>query len=474
MPIRVQVPGHGVVEFPDGTAEQEMLSALNTLTASEKAPEPEKPAAGGFQMMGDVLVPAGQVDMQRDANAIKTAATAGVDFVKNNPAPIGATIGGALAAPLTGGMSLLPAMAVAGGASAAGAAAGNAVAGRPVDEGVVGQGVMGAAGPVAGKAMSAAGDFFSRKALPTVRAALKPAVSSLRQQAGASIEGIDGVANRVASIILRNRWSKPEHAMAAVKEGEKMVQSALANAPADTVLDIPQRLPRYLQNLQQSAGGQASPGRDLGAIKSAAEGVMEGPLARDITQQVAVPSRVLGANGQPVMTTEQQVVGRELRDNVSPAEGLTVARLTGRWGNRKAWGELKGAEQEVSKATERALRDSVKQAVKPIRPGLKMQHEAFTALPFLDQMTNRMANRDIVGLPAWLNIAAPGTATAKVGGGLLANSVAKNQLRAGFGLDSLGSMTTNAAKPAESLTPVMLRAIMLGLLDGSPEVPQDK
>lgn len=44
-PIRVQVPGHGIVEFPAGTSEDVMREALSTLTQPTQAPVPAKPAA---------------------------------------------------------------------------------------------------------------------------------------------------------------------------------------------------------------------------------------------------------------------------------------------------------------------------------------------------------------------------------------------------------------------------------------------
>jgi hypothetical protein len=44
MPVRVEVPGHGVVEFPDGTDEATMTKALQSL----QSPEPEEKSVGGF------------------------------------------------------------------------------------------------------------------------------------------------------------------------------------------------------------------------------------------------------------------------------------------------------------------------------------------------------------------------------------------------------------------------------------------
>lgn len=51
MPIRVQVPGHGVVEFPDGTAENDMRAAIDQLSGT-----PQRPGAmaRGIQVAGDV------------------------------------------------------------------------------------------------------------------------------------------------------------------------------------------------------------------------------------------------------------------------------------------------------------------------------------------------------------------------------------------------------------------------------------
>jgi hypothetical protein len=52
MPIRVQVPGHGIVEFPDGTPQDEMAKALSSLSAPASAPPP--PERSWLQTAGEV------------------------------------------------------------------------------------------------------------------------------------------------------------------------------------------------------------------------------------------------------------------------------------------------------------------------------------------------------------------------------------------------------------------------------------
>lgn len=54
-PIRVQVPGHGIVEFPAGTPEAEMREALMTLGEPEPTPQGAAPAPGLIERFLGVL-----------------------------------------------------------------------------------------------------------------------------------------------------------------------------------------------------------------------------------------------------------------------------------------------------------------------------------------------------------------------------------------------------------------------------------
>ena len=98
---------------------------------------------------------------------------------------------------------------------------------------------------------------------------------------------------------------------------------------------------------------------------------------------------VMAGNTAPVPTT-----ARALRTDVSPAEALELARGGGKWGNKRAWGEQKGAAREASKAVERAERDAVKAAVPEAKPLLARQGQAIQARQALDRQALREGNRE--------------------------------------------------------------------------------
>lgn len=93
MPIRVNLPGGDVANFPDGTPPAEIERALAAHTSQPAAEEP-----GLLQ--------------------------SGWNFVKNHPTEVGAMLGGIAAVPLTGGASLPAAIAAAGLGGAGGAGLG--------------------------------------------------------------------------------------------------------------------------------------------------------------------------------------------------------------------------------------------------------------------------------------------------------------------------------------------------------------
>jgi hypothetical protein len=153
---RVHLPDGRIVNFPDGMPEQEIAAAVQSLSQAEP-PQGDLGRFGGYKRIGD---------------AVKGAA--------KHPIETGALIGGAVAAPLTGGASLLPAMAAAGLGGAGGAGLGmiyNALFGeqdspttapgvikRMGGEGVAQAGVQGG-GQLVSKALKAIGTQAYRGAL---------------------------------------------------------------------------------------------------------------------------------------------------------------------------------------------------------------------------------------------------------------------------------------------------------------------
>lgn len=445
MPIKVNLPGGGVANFPDGTPPEVIERELATVTgqpqASHDAPKPgivERatnwlPAIGG--MVGGVAggVPGAAVGGAAGEGLRKLAQSAGqlpaavADIARNMATPEGRS------------------------ATAQGFASGAREG--AIDSGLEGAGQAGAqvVGGVVGKGVGMAGRALADTAAGRlVQAAVKPAVSSLRQQAGASVEGLTGTTKKMADILLKNRWKHADSARDALAAAEQRIQHGVTpdpNASFQPLLDTATRIPKYLGELADDAGKQAIPGADVAAIESTMDGVLEGNLA----QSVKRPATTGFIPGREVPTTQVQ---RVMRAGVTPEQGLEAARKSSKWANSKAYGELKGAETEASKTVERAIRHSLKDAaahpqaparLKAVPAAMSEQSDALTVLPLLDRMTWRQGNRDLLGFPA---IAATGAevAAGKVPiVGILAQLARSGQLRAGYGAHSLGNVLKAAA-----------------------------
>lgn len=76
MPIRVQVPGHGIVEFPDGTPQDEMAKALSSLAdAPDVKTDPQR---SWLDTAKDVAIGAGKGAASTAANIGEMAVNAGM------------------------------------------------------------------------------------------------------------------------------------------------------------------------------------------------------------------------------------------------------------------------------------------------------------------------------------------------------------------------------------------------------------
>lgn len=299
--------------------------------------------------------------------------------------------------------------------------------------------VTGAAGPVLSAGATKLADVIGNSAVPLVRSALKPTVTAMKQQAGASVTGLDAQANALASFIVKNRLTTADKAEAMIADAERELQRLVQGSTA--VTDAPQRAQRYLDALKRSAAKQGLGADDVAAIvRKQRELLKSSPLSETVTSTVMrpSPSGLVGPNGQPVQVPTQ-VQARALRTDVTPGEALDIARSTGRWSTRKQWGEQKGAAIEAEKAVERAARDSVKDAVPGAREQLQTQGKAITAKKVLDRKAFREANRDAVSLPAHV-VGAAEVAQGRVPFlALAANWLRNNQLKAGVWADQLAS-----------------------------------
>lgn len=282
--------------------------------------------------------------------------------------------------------------------------------------------------------MAKAGKAIQEQARPLVQAALKPTLSAMRRVTGSG--GVNAKTKNLVDFIIEHRLTDPEKAQALVARTEGELQSLLAGSTVPT--DAPQRAIRYLQALERSASRQGLPAADVATIRNAAAEVLESGLGKDVVTMVAQPHpTLLGANGKPVTVLVPQTT-RALRTDVGAGEALERARASGRWGNRKQWGEQKGAQIESSKAVERAERDAMKVAVPDARGLLRTEGMAIQSREVLDRAAHRAANRDAVSMPATI------AAGAEVAQGRVpvvafaANWLRNNQMKAGIYADQLG------------------------------------
>lgn len=323
----------------------------------------------------------------------------------------------------------------------------------------------GAAGPVVGAVAGRTVKAIGNTARPLVRAALKPTVTEMKRQAGASITGIDAQANQLADFIIKNRLTTPDKAEAIIVDAEKELQRLVTGSKA--VTDAPQRAQRYLEAVKRSAAKQGLGAADVSAIvKKQRELLKSSPLSEDVVSVVQrpSPSGLVNASGQPVMVPTN-VTTRALRTDVTPAEALDVARSTSRWSTRKQYGELKGASVEADKAVERAARDSVKASVPGAEKQLQTQARAITAKKVLQRQAFREANRDAVSLPAHV-IAAGEIAQGKVPVmAAAANWLRNNQLKAGIWADRLS--TALKRNDVQEVSRIMNRISVAGTAQAS-------
>jgi hypothetical protein len=288
-----------------------------------------------------------------------------------------------------------------------------------------------------GRAAVRAGKALVNQAEPLVQAALKPTIASLKKMTSTTPgrQTLDAKAKGLVRFIIDNRLTTPEKAERVIQQSEGALKSLLGSA---TATDAPRRAMRYLEAVERSAARQALPEADVAAVRNAAAELVRNELGEDVIRMVPAPHPTLvGANGQPLMVMKPEI-SRQLRSDVGPGEAMDRARAMSQWGNKKAWGEQKGASVEASKSVERALRDAVKEAVPAARPVLARQGMAIRAFETLDRATQRTGNRDAASLPAHV-IAAGEIASGRVPVlAIAANWLRNNQMKAGIWADRLG------------------------------------
>jgi hypothetical protein len=447
MPIEVEVEGLGVLEFPDDTPQDVISASVRKMAGGN---EREQGIRSRMKAQG---VPDDRIE-------------SGLKFDAEMDAARDRALPGALA--LGGGFFGGPA------GAGLGAYVGSRATGESVGDSAV-TGALNAVVPAAvSKGMSALGGFVKNKAVPMVSAAVKPSVALLRRRAG--IEGTtpSAVGKRIADTILKEGLKTSDDAHALVGGLDKEVQAAVSGA-SDKKLDIASRIPRYLGALTRKVENQITPGRDRTAIQNFGRELMtDSPLsARTGEAAVADPSletslmRILNEArnmGKPALratgtTGPSASFGsgspRALRADVTPAEGLKIARAKSFFDK-----DASGASVAAGKATERALRDSVKQAVPEAAPLLRRQGQALDAAKVLEDMAVRTGNRDAMSLPGIVG-AAPSLAQGKVPLlGMLSQFMRNNQMKVGHAAYKYGPKMQRGAAPTGEAVRAALMALM--------------
>lgn len=446
--IRVETP-KGVIEFPEGTSEQDINEAVAQLMDDQGAWASVKNAVVGAgkavanEVLGmaeagsKLLFPA---DIQLPDGSVVKAPRPDFSQYRQQLQPTkdeqtANTVMNALlfAAPTGGKVTGATRLARLGERMVGGAvnAATHSTLQGNTPEDTSHAALIGAAMPVATGPIGAAASWLGGKAERMVQSAVKPTVTSLKQTSGASREGINVVAKRMARFIIDNKITTPDKAEAIIKNAETELQSLLT-ANGGTLTDAGARAERYLFALRRSARKQGIPADDVEILDAKIRGFMRtSPLTESVQATNASGAPVFDANGLPVMI-------RVPRQDVTAQEALDVARNTGRWSTRKQWGEQKGAAVEADKAVERAARDATKRAVPGASPLLARESKAIGAKQALDRMFQREGNTNPIDLPSY--VVAGGGHGFWAAVNLFLN---KNKLRAGIIGDAIGRAERN-------------------------------
>jgi hypothetical protein len=331
--------------------------------------------------------------------------------------------------------------------------------------------MVGAAGPMVGAAAIKGARWIGSKAEPLARAALKTPLRILREQVGASKQGADAMASKIANTVLNNRFFNADKAddFIDVRMG-KIDDEMVKNAAVPT--DAPSRTMDYLQEIHDAA--QKAPGTARVGAQSAVEAERAAVLAGDYAHDVQVgtrqvPSSILGPNGQPVMQSVPNMQ-RQVKPSVPVSEARAATLASARFDPKK-WGGFQGA-GEPSKAVELASRDAVKEALPQTKPLFEEVAPAMPARDALRLMHVRDAGRDTVGpyrAIGAIQAAASGSAM-PLEVGMLAQLYKNNQLRLGIYARDIEKILQSQDKMAAAR---MLQKLGVSLTSQAADVPRE-
>lgn len=387
-PIRVEVPGLGIVEFPEGTSEDTMRSAITKQLGAPKPsaePPPRAPIAG----RGTGYDPRGSADTGRM-------------LVDNLP-----TIASIAAMPFTGGMSALGALGTAFGAAGGGSLLRSFLDDKPetlpqalgtaTQEGLltgalpegVGRGLAMLAGPVSRAAQS----LMQQTLKPTGKAVLNAA------KAGSDVP-------KVVQFMLDEHLPVTQYGLSQlnliIKQSNDEVQKILT--PIATRSIDPAKLAARADVSAARVGETINPETDNRAVQSVKDQFLR---HKNVTQpgQVGtkeVPSKILNEQGNPAFTTQEPVMG-SVPKNLTPLEAQKMKVASYQSLAKKAYeGKLTEANLESQKDILRGFREDIESAAKNAGKDVGAINEregtAIEAREFVTKQLLRAGNNDKVAL----------------------------------------------------------------------------
>jgi len=366
-PIRVQVPGHGIVEFPAGTSENVMREALQTLsqqpfnaprlvmggrTVSERPGVPER-------QMSAIAARQGGMTPERREQSIATGREMAV------PAA------GAIGAAMSGGLTI-PAM-MAGAAQIASDADQDI---DPVERKIralwagVEQSGLGLAGKVASVAApwlkNTARSLWNRGAkitMPTAR-------STSTMRTGGSLE-----------------QAKDEIAETVLSQGRGTIRRGNARAVRETIGELEDALDEVVAGAdgfvrrEELRDALRAAARDVGPASTQAAALQLDALERSFNLLKNAPYKMTVA--------EAQKMKRQIYDTFSKSYPA---------------GAAESATAAAEKVTARALKEGIVREVPEARPINAAMQRQIPAARAMDEAVSRIANHNLVGLSGALAI----------------------------------------------------------------------
>jgi hypothetical protein len=308
MPQRINVPGIGFVNFPDGMSDEQIGAAIDQMQAEGNAPAKEAPLTREHAAPGSL-----QIRPEHPHAMIGR-------FAKEHLPTIGGIAGGLLAAPFTGGASIPAALAItAGGAAAGGAAGALGRAGLNAAEGL--QGGITSPGDLA---LDMGAEALKQGASQAVGGALTKGAGVVLRKGG---EGLYNLALRPEMNALRASFpgvTRAGLAQAGLDKALPVTQAGLAKA-GGVVDDLAAQADNAVAAIPK---GTTVPMSRITSVAGAAKPVIKEAQNRgnDAVRPVFTHVKQLGAS-YPAQATPQQAleIQRALARGAGSASGVIPA-----------------------------------------------------------------------------------------------------------------------------------------------------